>query len=53
MTKYKMSLKKDALWEMSYRYKQAAKAEADLKEAEKLTAKCVEYYELWKESYND
>ena len=29
-----MSMKKDVLWEMSYRYKQAAKAEADLKEAE-------------------
>ena len=43
-----MSMKKDALWEMSYRYKQAAKAEADLKEAEKLTAKCIEYYDAWR-----
>ncbi len=43
-----MSMKKDALWEMSYRYKEAAKAEKDLVEAEKLTAKCVEYYNAWR-----
>ena len=30
-----MNMKQEALWEMSYRYKQAAKAETDLKEAEK------------------
>ena len=48
-----MSLKRDALWEMSYRYQRAADIEPDLQEAEKLTAKCVEYYELWKESCND
>ena len=43
-----MSMKKDALWEMSDRYKLEAKAEADIKEAEKLTAKCIEYYEAWR-----
>ena len=48
-----MSMKRDALWEMSHRFKQAAMAETDLKEAEKLTAKCIEYYDLWKESFND
>tara|TARA_R100000008_G_C3451777_1_gene99728 strand:+ start:326 stop:472 length:147 start_codon:yes stop_codon:yes gene_type:complete len=48
-----MSLKKDALWDMSFRYKEAAKAEKDLAKAEKLTAKCIEYYNAWKESYND
>ena len=48
-----MNMKQEALWEMSHRYKQAAKAETDLKEAEKLTAKCIEYYEAWRNAKND
>ncbi len=43
-----MSMKQDVLWEMSYRYKEAALAEKDLAEAEKLTAKCIEYYNAWR-----
>ena len=38
-----MNMKQEALWEMSYRYKQGQGQETDLKEAEKLTAKCIEY----------
>ena len=40
-----MSIKTDVLYSMSDRYKQAAKAEKDLTEAEKLTAKAIEYYD--------
>ena len=42
-----MASKTDVLYTMSDRFKQAAKAEKDLTEAEKLTAKAIEYYEAW------
>ena len=42
-----MSIKTAVLYSMSDRYKQAAKAEKDLTEAEKLTAKAIEYYDAW------
>ena len=42
-----MSIKTDVLYSMSDRYKQAAKAEKDLTEAETLTAKAIEYYDAW------
>tara|TARA_Y100000992_G_scaffold240011_1_gene170813 strand:- start:347 stop:484 length:138 start_codon:yes stop_codon:yes gene_type:complete len=43
-------MKSDALWTMSRRYQKAAEAEKDLVEAEKLTAKCIEYYNAWREN---
>ena len=45
-----MRMKSDALYTMSTRYLRAAKAEKDLEEAEKLTAKCIEYFDAWKEA---
>jgi len=45
-----MSIKKNALWNMAYRYKKAAQSEANLVEAEKLTAKAVEYFEAWEKA---
>ena len=42
-----MSIKTEVLFTMSDRYKRAAKAEKDLTEAEKLTAKAIEYYDAW------
>ena len=45
-----MSMKSDALWTMSRRYQKAAEAEKDLVEAEKLTAKCIDYYNAWREN---
>jgi hypothetical protein len=46
-----MSMKSDALYTMAARYMSASKVEKDLKEAEKLTAKCIEYYDAWKEAF--
>lgn len=43
-----MNMKQEALWNMAYRYKKAAESEPDLKEAEKLTAKAIEYYEAYR-----
>jgi hypothetical protein len=43
-----MNMAQEALLNMAYRYKQAAQSERDLKEAEKLTAKAVEYYEAYR-----
>ena len=45
-----MCMKSDALWTMARRYQRAAEKEVNLIEAEKLTAKCIEYYEQWKEA---
>jgi hypothetical protein len=45
-----MSLKSDAIWTMAKRYQKAAETEKDLPEAEKLTAKAIEYYEAWEKA---
>jgi len=45
-----MCMKSDALWTMARRYQRAAEKEVNLIEAEKLTAKCIEYFEQWKEA---
>ena len=45
-----MSLKSDTLYTMSKRYQKAAMAEKDLPEAEKLTAKAVEYWDAWQKA---
>jgi hypothetical protein len=45
-----MSLKTNALWTMAKRYQEAAANEIDLLEAEKLTAKAVEYYNTWEKA---
>ena len=47
-----MSLKSDTLYTMSKRYQKAAETEKDLPEAEKLTAKAVEYYDKWTKACN-
>ena len=45
-----MTIKADVLWTMARRYQKAAVAEEDLSEAEKLTAKAVEYHDRWAEA---
>ena len=45
-----MNAKTDALWTMARRFKEAAETEKDLAEAEKLTAKAVQYWEAWQEA---
>ena len=45
-----MNAKTDALWTMARRFKEAAVTEKDLAEAEKLTAKAVQYWEAWQEA---
>ena len=44
-----MCMKSDALYRMAKRYEMAARQENDLQEAEKLTTKCIEYFEQWQE----
>jgi len=44
-----MSIAKNALYNMSKRYANAARNEDDLNKAEKLTAKAIIYFKQWEE----